>query len=83
MKAQFDFLQRNSGATIREDLFSRFPNVKLNYADRFFTKRHFLLFFGLIFSIHLTYGQVNIAAKISSPNTNAVDICAGIPLQIE
>jgi len=83
MKAQFDFLQRNSRATIEGYLFSRLPNVRFNYTNWIFTKQQLFIFLGLICSIHFNYGQVNVVASISSPNTNAVDICAGIPLQIE
>lgn len=85
MKKQFDFLQEAS--PIRKFLNLLGQPVNLFELPSFFlwkyrfpTKTLFLL--GALFcQLHLVIGQVD--AKLSSPNTSAVDICAGVPIQVE
>ncbi len=88
MKKQFDFLQEDSIMTIWGFLFKKNTILDSLYISLLLIKQlriknRLLIFCFLLASLPATFGQVVVDAKLSSPNTGAVDICAAVPIQVE
>lgn len=88
MKKQFDFLQEDGmvvswGLLLKNATFLNFVGFFKELTEILTLKKRFLLLIFLFANLSTMLGQAVIEAKLSTPNTGAVDICAEVPIQIE